>query len=140
MKPKYLEVDTIDNNNQSVIGYAYFTRLTSWKDVRHIDVTKRHSLFESATDGNGYTSHDKEFNTNQKKYYLDYVEYKKYKIPLSSCANMFNNFYFPFVYRYSENGEIHYIHSFDMDDYFNPLYFEFSEDGERYRVYEKTRG
>jgi len=139
MKARLLETDIISNKDLTTIGNAYFKRLTSWKDVKHLDVTKRHPLFESATDCNGYTCQDEGFDTEQKYYYLDCVEFKGYKIPLSSCANLFNSFYFTEVYRYVENGETHYIHSCDLDNYYNPLYFEFSEDGEQYRVYEKIK-
>jgi hypothetical protein len=139
MKAKLLEVDIISNKNHDTIGNAYFKRLTSWKNVKNLCVTKRHPLFESATDENGYPCNDENFNKEQKYYYLDCVEFKGYKIPLSSCANLFNNFYFTEVYRYVENGETHYIGSCDLDNYYNPLYFEFDEYGESYRVYEKIK-
>jgi hypothetical protein len=139
MKAKLLEVDIINNKNHDTIGNAYFKRLTGWKDVKNLCVTKRHPLFESATDCNGYSCNDEQFDTDQKYYYLDCVEYKGYKIPLSSCGNLFNSFYFSEVYRYVENGETHYINSCDLDNFYNPLYFEFSEDGESYRVYEKIK-
>ncbi len=137
MKAKFIETEIIDNLKENVVGTAYFERMTGWKETKHLMVTKRHKLFECATDESGYTCYDEKFNKNQKWYYLDYVEYKGYKIPLSSCANMFNNFYFSRVYRYKENREIHYIHSFDLDNIYNPLYFEFSPDEEQYRVYMK---
>lgn len=138
MKHKLIETEIIDNLKENVIGYAYFERLSGWKNVKNIMVTKRHKLFECATDDNGYTCNSEKFNKNQKWYYLDYVEYKGYRIPLSSCANLFNNLWFSNVYRYKEKDGIHYINSYDMDgNLFNPLFFEFSQDGEQYRVYIK---
>lgn len=138
MKHKFIKAEIVNNLKENVIGNAYFNRLTGWKEVQNLMVTKRHSLFEYAYDDNGYTCNDEKFDTSQKWYYLDCVEYKGYKVPLSSCANMFNNLWFPHVYRYKENGEIHYINSYDMDgNIYNPLYFEFNPDGEQYRVYIK---
>ena len=137
MKAKLIETEIINNLKENVIGTAYFERLTGWKNVQSIMVTKRHSLIEYATDDNGYTCNDEKFNKNQKWYYLDVVEYKGYKVPLSSCSNMFNPLYYSYVYRYKEHDGIHYIHSYDLNVIYNPLLFEFSEDGEQYRVYKQ---
>lgn len=138
MKPKLIKTEIIDNLKENVVGTAYFERLTGWKKTKHLMVTKRHYLFESATDDNGYTCNDDNFNKSQKWYYLEYIEYKGYRIPLSCCSNMFNQFYYSYVYRYKEKGEIHYIHSYDLNgNIFSPLLFEFSTDCEYYRVYEQ---
>lgn len=122
MKHKLIKTEIYNYLTKKVIDTAYFERLSGWKQTKHLMVTKRHSLFEYATDDNGYTCNDEKFNTTQKWYYLEYIEYKGYRIPLSCCSNMFN----PFYYSYDLNGNI-----------FNPLLFEFSEDCEYYRVYEQ---
>ena len=138
MKAKFIETEIIDNLKENVIGYAYFERLTGWKNVKNLMVTKRHKLFECATDESGYTCYDEKFNKNQKWYYLEYIEYKGYRIPLSCCSNMFNPFYYSYVYRYKEHDGVHYIHSYDLNgNIFNHLLFEFSTDCEYYRVYEQ---
>ena len=138
MKAKLIKTEIIDNLKENVVGTAYFERLTGWKDVKNTMVTKRHSLFEYATDDNGYTCNDEKFNAAQKWYYLDYIEYKGYRIPLSCCSNMFNPFCYSYVYRYKEHDVVHYIHSYDLNgNIFNLLLFEFSDCCEQYRVYKQ---
>ena len=137
MKHKTIKAEIVNNLKENVIGYAYFERLSGWKNVKNIMVTKRHSLFEYAYDDNGYTCSNEKFNTTQKWYYLDYIEYKGYKVPLSNCSNMFNPFYYSYVYRFKEHNETYYIDSYDLNGNFNPLFFEFNPDGYQYRVYEQ---
>ena len=110
-------------------------RLSRWITVQHAyDVTPRHSLYDFATDENGYHPWQNEFNP-ENGVYLDYFVWngKKYAleqfIAYGGCAE------FGHYHGYVENGEDHYFAGYDAMTIFASIMIETDEFLERVRVY-----
>lgn len=119
-------------------GEHAFTR-SRWIEIRHAyTVGKNNSLYEFATDENGYKPHNKEFNPAN-GVYLDYFNYNgcKYAIEQFICIGSMACPGEPYKIK-NKDGSISTVAAVDFyGDLYNPLYIEIDEYGEKVRVYKK---
>lgn len=115
-----------------------FERVSRWIEKKTAyDVHKNSSLYEYATDENGYNRFSDNFNPENGTY-CDYYVFNRIKYAVDRFYLLSNPFYMQGYNEHlvSNDGEHVELHAVDMDgDMFNPLYIELSNDCEYARFY-----
>ena len=106
-------------------------RVSRWISIRHAyNVTKRHSLWYYATDGNGYRNGSEKFDPSSETY-LDYFVWNGRKWAI----DQFYRLDYPIMWE--EDSKLNFIGGYDSENYYNPILIEIDEYGEYVRVYEE---
>lgn len=118
-----------------------FVRVSRWITVKqNYNPNKGNALYDYAVDGFGNHSYSENFNPveNGGKY-LDYFTFngRNYAIEQFIAIGCVWDVLGHHA-GYYENGEKHFISAYDTESYFNPLYIEWDECGERVRVYRES--
>ena len=115
-------------------------RLSRWIKIHTLPVTKRHSLYEYATDGSGRHPYNDNFDSSN-GVLVDYFVFQGKQYALEqflSTSSAWAGAWNPF---YSENDVDDYVilSGYEAEEYFNPLMIEIGEYGEFVRVYREVR-
>lgn len=118
-------------------GKHIVTRLSRWITIRQAyNVNRRNSLFEFATDENGYTPGQDEYNPENGTF-LDYFIFNGRKYAIKQFIALGSVMCCGAPYEFTDtDGKSTFVSSVDYyGDLYNPLYIEFDKYGERVRVY-----
>ena len=119
-------------------GKRRLTRLSRWITVRtNYNANKRNSLYDYVMDGSGYYPYQDEFNPEEGTY-LDYFIFNGRTYATAQFVGLGSNVCPGEPYRFEDtDGTITTVSAVDFEgSFFNPLYLEIDEYGERVRVYE----
>lgn len=113
-------------------------RVSKWIKIRSLPVTKRHALWDYATDGSGYHPYQNRFNP-ENGVFLDYFRFEGKQYALEqflSTSSTFMGAYNPY---YTANNVDDYVilSGYEADEYFHPLLIELDECGEYVRLYKE---
>ena len=113
-------------------------RLSRWIKIRTLPVTKRHHLYDYATDGSGYHPYQDKFDPGD-GVLLDYFVFQGKQYALEqflSTSSAWAGAWNPF---YSANNVDDYVilSGYEADEYFHPLLIEIGANGEFVRVYKE---
>lgn len=115
-------------------------RLSRWIKIHTLPVTKRHSLYEYATDGSGHHPYNEHFDSTN-GVLVDYFVFQGKQYALEqflSTSSAWAGAWNPF---YSEDDVDDYVilSGYEAEEYFNPLMIEVGEYGEFVRVYQEVK-
>jgi len=118
-------------------GTVEFIRLSRWISIKHnYSPCKRNALWDYVQDENGYKPYADQFNP-ENGLYLDYFTFDGKNYAIEQFLALGNPFFCPITYSYdTKDGKTCYLSGVDGDNYYNPLYIEFSPDCEMVRVYQ----
>ena len=124
----------------TVDGKNHFTR-SRWLTIKEAyNITKRHSLYDFATDENGYKPYQEQYNPGEYGNSLYYFIYqgRKYAVEQFVCIGSVVCPGVPYHF-IDTDGKSTFITSVDFyGDLFHPLYAEFDEYCEKVRIYEEV--
>ena len=117
-----------------------FVRASRWIKIKNnYNPSKRNSLWDYVTDGNGRGVYSDNFDKST-GLYLDYFTFDGKNYALNQfvaigsawdCIGHHEGYY--------EDGEQFFISAYNIEDYFRPMYIELDEYCERVRVYREGR-
>lgn len=113
-------------------------RVSRWISIKHnYNPNRNNALYDYVMDEYGYKPYSDNFNPAN-GLYLDYFIFngRNYAIEQFTAIGCIWDC-IGHAIGYIENGETHYLSAFDSENYFNPLFIELDEYGERVRVYEE---
>ena len=122
----------------TIDGKHRLTRLSRWITIRtNYNASKRNSLYDYVMDGSGYHPYQDKYNPEDGTY-LDYFRFNGRTYAIEQFVGLGSNACTGKPYQFVDSdGSITTVVAVDFDgSYFNPLYLEFDEHGERVRVYE----
>lgn len=109
-------------------------RLSRWIKIRQaFDITKRHSLYRYAIDGNGHVEGQDCFDpaTGTEVTYFIWNGRKW-------ALDQFLRLSYPIFWE-DEDGYLQFLSGYDGENWYNPILIEIHPDGEYVRVYEEGR-
>ena len=118
-------------------GKHIVTRLSRWIMIRQAyNVNRRNSLFEFATDENGYKPGQDEFNPANGTF-LDYFRFNGRTYAIEQFVALGSMWCGGAPYEFTDmDGKSSFVSAVDYyGDLYDPLYIELDECGERVRVY-----
>lgn len=115
-------------------------RLSRWIKIHTLPVTKRHHLYDYATDGSGYHPYQDKFDPST-GVLLDYFVFQGKQYPIDQFLPTTSTWAIAWNPYYSENDVDDYIilSGYESEEYFNPLLIEIGGYGEFVRVYKEVR-
>ena len=122
-------------------GTQEFYRVSRWIEVKHnYNPSKNNPLWCYVMDGYGYKPGDNKFDPeNNGGLFLDYFTWNGRTYAIEQFLALGNPFWCPETYSFEDtDGKTHYLGGVDMEDYYNPIYVEFSDCCEQVRVYTKA--
>ena len=110
-------------------------RVSKWLPVKHnYNPSNRNSLYDYATDENGYRNGHIYFNPKN-GLYLDYFTWNKRNYAINQfiiLGGMMGGY--PEMFN-DVDGKLTVVSAYDAEDYYNPILIELDEYGENVRVY-----
>ena len=139
MKTIKMQVSRCGAKGWNQDGEKEFVRVSRWITVKEdYNPTKRNSLWDYVEDENGYHPYNSNFDPTNGTY-LNYFVWQGRKYAVEQFLALGNPFYCPVSYSYEdENGRLCYLSGVDGDNYYNPIYVEFSECCEQVRIYQEV--
>lgn len=113
-------------------------RVSKWIKIRYLPISKRHRLWDYATDSNGYHPYQEKFNPGD-DVFLDCFTFngKQYALEqFLSTSSAWSGAWNPY---YSSNNvdDSVILSGYEAEEYFHPLLLELDECGEYVRVYKE---
>ena len=118
-------------------GKNIVTRLSRWITIEHAyNVSSRNSLFDFSTDENGYKPGEDKYNPENGTF-LDYFRFNGRKYAIEQFVSLGSVWCGGAPYEFTDtDGKSTFVQAVDFyGDFYNPLYIEIDEYGERARVY-----
>lgn len=121
---------------KTIDGLNTVRRISRWITIKQAyNITKRNHLWDYATDENGYYPYQDEFDSSN-GVWLDYFRFGGRTYAINQFYTLGSIVYGGAPYEFIDtDGKSTFIVAVD-DNYWNPLYIELEDGGERVRVYE----
>ena len=115
-------------------------RISRWIKIHTLPVTKRHRLYDYATDMNGYHPYQNNFDPSD-GVLLDYFTFQGMQYSLEQFVSTSSAWAGAWNPYYSENDVDDYVilSGYESEEYFHPLLIEIGAYGELVRVYREVR-